>query len=208
MRCVRMSDMKLFSGSIALALALWMVSRPGLAADFYRWVDDKGIVHFTDNIHNIPENRRGTAKRIQGNEGSGHQPPPAAPPTKASIPFEKHGSVVIVQATLNGKAAVKLVLDTGASFTMISSATAKQLDIDASQAERTMPFQTANGMIQAPLISLDSISVAGLELKNLTAAVHDAMPDPGVAGLLGLNFLTNFRMDIDTEKGIVHLEKK
>jgi clan AA aspartic protease (TIGR02281 family) len=203
-----MPGMKLFTGSLALAATLWMVSAPGLAADFYRWVDDKGIVHFTDNVHNIPENRRATAKRIQGNEGSGNQPPPAATPTKVSIPFEKHGSVVIVQATLNGKAAVKLVLDTGASFTMISSATAKQLDIDATQAERTMPFQTANGMIQAPLISLDSISVAGLELKNLTAAVHDAMPDPGVAGLLGLNFLTNFRMDIDTEKGIVHLEKK
>jgi aspartyl protease family protein len=181
---------------------------PALAAEFYRWVDEKGIVHFTDNLHNIPEKRRGTAKRIQGSEGSSNQPPAAAAPTKASIPFEKHGSVVIVQATLNGKAAVKLVLDTGASFTMISGATAKQLDIDTSQNTRSMPFQTANGMIQAPLVSLDSISVAGLELKNLTAAVHDAMPDPTVAGLLGLNFLTNFRMDIDTEKGVVHLEKK
>jgi len=38
--------------------------------------------------------------------------------------------------------------------------------------------------------------------------VHDAVPDPEVAGLLGLNFLSNFRMDIDTERGIVHLEKK
>jgi len=191
-----------------IACALWLVSVPVVAAEFYRWVDEKGIVHFTDNLHNIPQSRRGSARRIQGSEGVASQPPPAAAPTKASIPFEKHGSVVIVGATLNGKTQVKLVLDTGASFTMISSATAKQLDIDSSQNTRTMPFQTANGMIQAPLINLDSISVAGLELKNLTAAVHDAMPDATVAGLLGLNFLTNFRMDIDTEKGIVHLEKK
>jgi clan AA aspartic protease (TIGR02281 family) len=191
-----------------VTVAFWLVYAPVVAADFYRWVDEKGIVHFTDNVHNIPENRRGTARRIQGSEDTARQPPPAAAPTKASIPFEKHGSVVIVGATLNGKTPVKLVLDTGASFTMISSATAKQLDIDASQNARTMPFQTANGMIQAPLINLDSISVAGLELKNLTAAVHDAMPDPAVAGLLGLNFLTNFRMDIDTDKGVVHLEKK
>jgi predicted aspartyl protease len=63
-------------------------------------------------------------------------------------------------------------------------------------------------MIQAALINLDSISVAGLEMKNLIAAVHDALPDPEVAGLLGLNFLTNFRLDIDSEKGFVHLEKK
>jgi clan AA aspartic protease (TIGR02281 family) len=187
---------------------LHLLSVPAAAADFYRWVDDKGIVHFTDNVHNIPENRRGTARRIQGSTDTASSPTPAAPPTKASIPFEKHGSVVIIGATLNGTTPVKLVLDTGASFTMISSATAKQLDIDSSQNARTMPFQTANGMIHAPLINLDSISVAGLELKNLTAAVHDAMPDSAAAGLLGLNFLTNFRMDIDTEKGIVHLEKK
>lgn len=199
--------MKIARSSSLLALAVWLVSVPVTAAEFYRWTDEKGIVHFTDNLHNIPENRRGTVKRIQGSESIRSQPQAAAP-TKASIPFEKHGSVVIVQATLNGKAAVKLVLDTGASFTMISGATARQLDIDTTQITRSMPFQTANGMIQAPLISLDSISVAGLELNNLTAAVHDAMPDPTVAGLLGLNFLTNFRMDIDTEKGLVHLEKK
>jgi clan AA aspartic protease (TIGR02281 family) len=186
---------------------LLLVSLPAAAADFYRWVDEKGVVHFTDNVHNIPQSRRGTAHRIQGTESSVREAMPMAP-TKASIPFEKHGSVVIVSATLNGKTAVKLVLDTGASFTMISSATAKQLDIDATQNTRTMPFQTANGMIQAPLVNLESIAVAGLELKNLTAAVHDAIPDTSVAGLLGLNFLTNFRMDIDSEKGIVHLEKK
>ncbi len=199
--------MKYFWPSLFLSFALWLVPFPGLTADFYRWVDEKGIVHFTDNLHNIPEGRRNTAKRIRGSEGGKEQPPPAAP-TKASVPFEKHGSVVIVQATLNGKAAVKLILDTGATFTMISGATAKELDIDTTQNTRSIPFQTANGTIQAPLINLDSIAVAGLELKNLTAAVHDAMPDPAVAGLLGLNFLSNFRMDIDTEKGLVHLEKK
>jgi aspartyl protease family protein len=193
---------------LALVLAGVALSNPARGAEFYRWVDDKGIVHFTDNPHNIPEKRRGNAKRIQGTAtppGAAAEP---APPAKASVPFEKHGSVVIVKASLNGKAPVKLILDTGASFTMISSAAAKQLDIDTTQNARSMPFQTANGMIQAPLVNLDSISVAGLELKNLTAAVHDALPDSEVAGLLGLNFLTNFRLDIDSEKGIVHLEKK
>jgi clan AA aspartic protease (TIGR02281 family) len=200
--------MMIFRSRLLLAFALCLPSIPLDAAEFYRWVDDKGIVHFTDNLHNIPEKRRGTAKRIQGSAATGSLPAPVAVPTKASVPFEKHGSVVIVRASLNGKAPVKLILDTGASFTMISSATAKQLDIDMNRNTRSMPFQTANGMIEAALINLDSISVAGLEMKNLTAAVHDALPDPEVAGLLGLNFLTNFRLDIDSEKGFVHLEKK
>jgi hypothetical protein len=42
----------------------------------------------------------------------------------------------------------------------------------------------------------------------MATAVHDAIPDPQVAGLLGLNFLSHFRMDIDTQKGMLHLEKK
>jgi clan AA aspartic protease (TIGR02281 family) len=200
--------MKRLLARSVVAFVSVLLSVPLFAAEFYRWVDDKGTVHLTDNLHNIPENRRATAKRIQGSAATSSLPVAAPAPVKASVPFEKHGSVVIVKATLNGKAPVKLIVDTGASFTMISSATAKQLDIDTNQNPRSIPFQTANGMIQAPLINLDSIAVAGLELKNLTAAVHDALPDQEVAGLLGLNFLTNFRLDIDSEKGLVHFEKK
>jgi predicted aspartyl protease len=63
-------------------------------------------------------------------------------------------------------------------------------------------------VVEAPLTTLDSITVGGMEIKNLTAAVHDTTPEATAAGLLGLNFLSNFRMDIDTQKGMLHLEKK
>jgi clan AA aspartic protease (TIGR02281 family) len=195
-------------GSVFLC-ALFVSSPALIAADYFRWVDENGVVHFTDNLHNIPETQRNGAGRIQSNEPPRSQPPPVAPmPSKASIPFEKQGQVVIVEATLNKKTAVKFVVDTGASYTMISSAVAKELDIDTEQNRKTAPFQTANGIIQAPLVNLESIAVGGIEILNLTAAVHDAIPDAKVAGLLGLNFLSNFRMDIDTQKGVLHLEKK
>jgi len=195
-------------GAVFLA-ALLISSASLVAAEYYRWVDQNGVVHFTDNLHNIPETQRGNAGRIQSIEPP-RAPPPAVPvsPSKASIPFEKQGQVVIVEATLNKKTAAKFVVDTGASYTMISSAIAKELDIDTEQNRRTAPFQTANGIIQAPLVSLDSITVGGMEIRNLTAAVHDVLADSRVAGLLGLNFLSNFRMDIDTQKGVLHLEKK
>ena len=200
--------MRVFFGAAGLS-ALLIGSHPLIAADYYRWVDQNGVVHLTDNPHNIPENQRGKAGRIQSSEPPRTQPPPTPPvPTKASIPFEKQGQVVIVEATLNKKASAKFVVDTGASYTMISSAVAKELAIDTEQNRQTAPFQTANGIIQAPLVSLDSITVAGMEIRNLTAAVHDVLADPRVAGLLGLNFLSNFRMDIDTQKGVIHLEKK
>ena len=200
--------------SIAAALLqivlLVSVSR-SQAADFFRWVDQNGVVHFTDNVHNIPEARRSTAVRIKGQEPLRPAgPAKAAPATaaKASIPFEKHGQVVVVEVMLNKSVPVRLVVDTGATYTMISAATAKELSIDPLRAPRTMPFQTANGVIQAPLTNLESVIVGGMEVKNLTAAIHDAVPSAHIAGLLGLNFLSNFRLDIDTENGLLHLEKK
>lgn len=113
-----------------------------------------------------------------------------------------------MEVMLNNTVPVRLVVDTGATYTMISTATAKELSIDPQRAQRTMPFQTANGVIQAPLANLESVIVGGMEMKNLTAAIHDAVPSAQVAGLLGLNFLSNFRLDIDTEKGMLHLERK
>jgi clan AA aspartic protease (TIGR02281 family) len=195
---------------IVLAICLvWLVCAPLDAAEYYRWVDENGVLHITDNLHNVPQKRRDNAGRIQAPESSRvPEPEKKRPPGKASIPIEKHGHVVVIQATLNNKQSAKFVVDTGASYTMISNALARDLAIDTGPNQKTMPFQTANGLIQAPLTNLDSINVGGMEIKNLTAAVHDAVPDPQVAGLLGLNFLSNFRMDIDTQKGLLHLEKK
>lgn len=202
----------IMSAPLSSVLCLWFICLCGgllSAAEYYRWVDENGVVHFTDNMHNIPEKQRGAAGRIQAKESpkaveSANQ----GAVTKASVPFEKRGQVVVIEAMLNGKTPAKLVVDTGATYTMISVATAKELDINPSGNERRLPIQTANGTIQAPLTSLESINVGGMEMKNLTAVIHDAVPNSQIAGLLGLNFLSNFRMDIDTQKGLLHLEKK
>ena len=182
------------------------------AAEYYRWVDDNGVLHITDNLHNVPAKQREGANRIQARESPRApepeiKPPPPAP-LRASVPFEKNGNIVIVPATLNNRQTIKLVVDTGASYTFISHALARDLAIDVSRNAKTVPFHTANGVVEAPLTNLDSITVGGMEIKNLTAAVHDTTPDSTAAGLLGLNFLSNFRMDIDTQKGVLHLERK
>ena len=179
------------------------------AAEYYRWHDDNGVLHITDNLHNVPPKQRGKINRVPTPESPrAAEPELKPPPRRASIPIEKHGQVVIIQATLNNKRSAKFVVDTGASYTLISNALARELSIDVGANTKTLPFQTANGVVNAPVTSLDSITVGGMEIRDLATAVHDAVPDPQVAGLLGLNFLSNFRMDIDTQKGMLHLEKK
>ena len=200
---------KNFTRIVLVAVLIWLVSAPLKAAEYYRWVDENGVLHITDNLHNVPEKQRGSAKRIQAQESPRvAEPEQKPPPRKASIPMERHGEVVIIQATLNNKRSAKFVVDTGASYTLISNAVARDLAIDVGPTPKTLQFQTANGLIEAPVTSLESIAVGGMEIRNLPTAVHDAVPDPQVAGLLGLNFLSNFRMDIDTQKGLLHLEKK
>ncbi|MBI2209083.1 MAG: TIGR02281 family clan AA aspartic protease [Deltaproteobacteria bacterium] len=194
---------------ILIAALLLAYAGAAFPADILRWTDEKGVVHFTDNLHNIPEKFRSGVTRIKAKESP--RSPEAAKPIvfdKASVPFQKRGTVVVVPATINEKATVRFVVDTGASYTMISQATAKELEIDLEKKHPSVPFQTANGTIQAPLVSLSSIDVGGLQVKDLTAAVHDVFPDPSISGLLGLNFLSNFRMEIDTQNGVLHLERK
>lgn len=196
--------------AILAAVCLFYLEPAALdAAEYYRWVDENGVLHITDNLHNVPPNQRGGAKRIHAQEAPrAAEAEKAPPPRKTSVPIEKHGEVVVIEATLNNKRAAKFVVDTGASYTLISNALARDLAIDVSQGAKTLPFQTANGLINAPVTRLESISVGGIEIKNLPTAVHDAVPDSPVSGLLGLNFLSHFRMDIDTQKRVLHLEKK
>ncbi|HKY07395.1 MAG TPA: retroviral-like aspartic protease family protein [Candidatus Binatia bacterium] len=197
-----------FRGFAASCLVLLLLLPLG-AAEYYRWTDEKGVTHITDNLHNVPPKFRGKVNRVATPENPRVAEPESKPaPRKASIPIERHGQVVVIQATLNNKRPAKFVVDTGASYTLISNALARELALDVGPSAKTLPFQTANGVINAPVTSLESIAVGGMEIRDLATAVHDAVPDPQVAGLLGLNFLSNFRMDIDTQRGVLHLERK
>lgn len=172
--------------------------------EMYRWTDDQGIAHYTNGLGEIPEQFRGNATLIRSAEAR-----PAEPPAnKASIQFQRRGDLMVVNALLNGKVAVSFVVDTGASYTTISHATADRLNIDLGPSPSTLSFHTANGVINAPLASVGSMQVGGLEVKNVTVAVHDIFPDASIAGLLGLNFLSQFRLDIDSRAGLLNLERK
>ena len=61
-----------------IPLFLLSLSAPALA-DIYRWEDESGVVHFTDDISSIPEKERGRVKDIL------KTPPPAGKPGLSTI---------------------------------------------------------------------------------------------------------------------------
>jgi clan AA aspartic protease (TIGR02281 family) len=187
---------------VLLASLLWPDAAP--PAEMIRWVDEQGVIHFTDSLKNIPEKFRSKVTRLKT---SGPAPTPI-PDDKTLVKFQKQGELMVVQALLNEKTAAKFVVDTGASYTTISQAMANQLGLNLENASTVIPLQTANGVIEAPLVSVGSLEVGGFALKDLTVVVHDVFPDPNIAGLLGLNFLSQFHLGIDSKNGILYLEKK
>jgi clan AA aspartic protease (TIGR02281 family) len=189
---------------LILLLACLLRTGPTLAAEMLRWVDDQGVVHFTDSLKNIPEKFRSKVTRLK-TSGPALAP---IPDDKALVKFQKQGELMVVPALLNEKTAAKFVVDTGASYTTISQAMAQQLGLNPTNASTVIPLQTANGVIEAPLVSVDSLEVGGFALKDLPVVVHDVFPDPNIAGLLGLNFLSQFHLGIDSKNGILYLEKK
>ena len=99
------------------------------------------------------------------------------------------------------------MVDTGASLTMISVRSAKELGIDLNRRLPTIPLQTMGGTIHVPVVVLDSIEVGGMQVKNITVAVYDS-PLLGRPGLLGVDFLKHFHVAVDFKEGFLLLEKR
>ncbi len=132
--------------------------------------------------------------------------------TRAVININTAGSVMIINnVTLNDTLNANFVLDTGASFTTISTATASKLNI-STQGAKKIKIMTGSGYVTAPLVKIPRIEVKGLVVKNVEAIVmnlpnYNSKGSQGVVGLLGLSFLNNFKFTVDKSRDQITLEK-
>ena len=74
---------------------------------------------------------------------------------------QQQNSNIIVPVTLNHRGKSTFILDTGASVTVISHKLAKQLDIPIDETTRKVKIQTANGQIEVPEITIDTLTIQG-----------------------------------------------
>ena len=89
----------------------------------------------------------------------------------------------------------------------IPRSTAEYLGLAVDDRNPMRRVNTAGGVKYAPEVTLSSISIGGWEVNDLKALVLDIPGQPDL-GLLGLNFLNKFRMDMNTEQGILLLEPR
>ena len=115
------------------------------------------------------------------------------------IPFTPGSTVIETEARLNGLLRQLFVVDTGATLTTIPTAAAERLGLSAGAARRRQ-VTTAGGTVTAWEARLESVILADVAVTDLTVLVLD-IPDNPDLGLLGMNFIRNFEMDLDNQKG-------
>lgn len=103
---------------------------------------------------------------------------------------------------------INLVVDTGAGLTIVDTSIIDYLGYSARDAFDTSTLDGAGGLSRGYVIKLRKFRCLGFELDDFTVACHDMNTRLGVTGLLGMNFLRHFRMDVDySSGGIYKIEK-
>ena len=137
------------------------------------------------------------------------------PPDSAAgeVPFHlagPSGAAIIIPAVLNGHDSVSLILDTGATLTCLDDSVARDLKLPERIGVVGAGVAVGGGG-RMRLVKLDSIKVGAASATDITACAIDLSNvraiSPKVRGLLGLNFLRNFRVTLDFERNVVRLQR-
>lgn len=130
----------------------------------------------------------------------------AAHAGRASVKIQTRGPAILVPALVNGVDAT-LLLDTGASFTIIRPDLARRAGIEpAWQAPRILATVTGGGQISIPLVRARSLGIRNAAVEAIDVGVYEALPSfPDVDGILGGNFLNHFRLTVDRQKRLLIL---
>lgn len=117
------------------------------------------------------------------------------------------GTVILVPALLNGVPAT-LLLDTGATTTIVRPALAQRAGIEVPpDAPKMIGVVVGGQRISLPLVRARALSVGEAVVEGIDVGVFDGMAHmPGVDGLLGGNFLNHFKVTIDRENRRLTLE--
>ena len=179
-----------------------------LSAAVYRWKNDKGQFHYSSSPPSTLVKGLEIKRNDQWYPYSVLDTP--APDTKNSsqavVSYNKQKAMIIVPVTLNEKLEKPFAVDTGASYTIISSEVATALNLTPNPEIPPITLQTANGPIQVPLVNLNSVTVGSLTTHNVAAAIHNLPDSSNIGGLLGLNFLKRFKVIVDSTRNQLTLE--
>jgi predicted aspartyl protease len=118
------------------------------------------------------------------------------------IPVKILAGHAIVPVTFNNSVTANLMVDTGASRTMVSKRVARDLRL-SSMGSGT--GYGVGGRVTVSIARVESVKVGEVEIQNMPVSIHDFSPDPSYEGLLGVDFIGRFHMSLDSAKQVMVL---
>jgi tetratricopeptide (TPR) repeat protein len=118
------------------------------------------------------------------------------------LPITMNSLRPTINVKINGRDA-RFVLDSGAFYSMISSATAAQYDLKTTPGPFGLRVIGIGGVADVRLATVKEFSIVGIPLKNVEFLVGGS--DVGNAGLLGQNLLEKFDVEYDLATGVIRL---
>ncbi|MGK0256218.1 MAG: clan AA aspartic protease (TIGR02281 family), partial [Arcobacteraceae bacterium] len=121
---------------------------------------------------------------------------------KQKIPLQRQGTHFFINAIINDNIKVKLLIDTGASITLINDLLIKDLNLDLTTL-KTIKLNTANGVVTAYSTKVQKFSINNLSFDNFQITISKL--NKKLDGLLGMNYLKHFDFYIDQDDAILYL---
>lgn len=123
------------------------------------------------------------------------------------VQFSTSNGQMVVPVLLNDAIEARVVFDTGAEMTVLSKKTAEGLGLRLGS-QRPVRLQTIAAPIQAPVATLNSLQCGGMRRTNLPVAVVDFDLGRQVEGILGMDFLGNYTISIESESSQIVLKPR
>ena len=119
--------------------------------------------------------------------------------------------LILLETMVDGRGPFRVALDTGAGGTMISRELAKKLGITPDARDKPGKATGAGGHVEVRLAAVKSLRVGGAKLEGLKVGIMDLSGigeaiETDIDGILGYNFLKEYRVTIDYPKQTVTFE--
>jgi predicted aspartyl protease len=176
----------------ALLLLLLLSAFPPVArADFFQYTDQDGTVVMVDDESKIPAQHR---KKVKSSKSDS-----AIVSKTTAVRFRNNHALVPVRLNYrNSTVEAWLLLDTGAAVTVISPGLAKRLGISQESTESRLAQLADGRVVETFSTRVDSLAVGPKIKYNAEVTIMPVNgPITGFDGLLGMNFLGEFRYHLD-----------
>jgi clan AA aspartic protease (TIGR02281 family) len=183
---------------ITLSLLLTLPLLPPVArADFFQYTDQDGTVVMVDDESKIPARYR---KKTRATKVA-----PAGESKATAVRLRGNQAIVPVRFSYRDTTVdAWLLLDTGATVTVISTSLANRLGIKPDSTLKRLSQLADGRVVETSRARVDYLAVGPKMKHNAEVAIISSNgPEMGFDGLLGMNFLGDYRYHVDANSQII-----